>query len=71
MILEVCWGGLWTLSFGHSQCHGHGSWLVCEVALSMRYINRPTPFGEHVQMRTLGILSRFGCIVYGTSTLMD
>ena len=25
--------GLWTLSFGLSQFHGHGSWLVCEVAL--------------------------------------
>jgi hypothetical protein len=24
-----------TLSFGPSQFHGHGSWLVCEVALSM------------------------------------
>jgi hypothetical protein len=35
MILEVCWGGLWTLSFGLSQFHGHGSWLVCEVALSV------------------------------------
>ena len=34
MILEVCWDGLWTLSFGLSQFHGHGSWLVCEVALS-------------------------------------
>ena len=34
MILEVCWDGLWTLSFGLSQCHGHGSWLVCEVALT-------------------------------------
>ena len=33
MIVEVCWDGLWTLSFGLSQCHGHGSWLVCEVAL--------------------------------------
>jgi hypothetical protein len=33
MILELCWnGGLWTLSFGLSQIHGHGSWLVCEVA---------------------------------------
>jgi hypothetical protein len=32
-ILEVCWDGLWTLSFGLSQFHGHGSWLVCEVAL--------------------------------------
>ena len=33
MILEVCWDGLWTLSFGLSQFHGHRSWLVCEVAL--------------------------------------
>ena len=34
MISEVCRDGLWTLSFGLSQSHGHGSWLVCEVALS-------------------------------------
>ena len=27
--------GLWTLSFGLSQFHGHGPWLVCEVALSI------------------------------------
>jgi hypothetical protein len=33
MILEVSWDGLGTLSFGLSQFHGHGSWLVCEVAL--------------------------------------
>ena len=33
MILEVSWDGLWTLSFGLSQFHGHGSWLVCEVAV--------------------------------------
>ena len=32
---EVCWDGLWTLSFGLSQFHGHGSWLVCEVALKL------------------------------------
>ena len=32
--LEVSWDNLWTLSFGLSQLHGHGSWLVCEVALS-------------------------------------
>ena len=25
MILEVCWDGLWTLSFGLSKFHGHGS----------------------------------------------
>ena len=28
-------GGLWTFSVGLSQCHGHGSWLMCEVALSL------------------------------------
>jgi hypothetical protein len=27
------WDGLWILSFGLSQFHGHGSWLVCEVVL--------------------------------------
>ena len=34
MILEVSQDGLWTLYFGLSQLHGHGSWLVCEVALN-------------------------------------
>ena len=33
MILKMSWDDLWTLSFGLSQFHGHGSWLVCEVAL--------------------------------------
>ena len=33
MILEVSWEGIWALSFGFSQFHGHGSWLLCEVAL--------------------------------------
>ena len=45
MILEVCLDGLWTLSFGLSKFHGHGSWLVCEVALKMDPISdhlRPT-----------------------------
>ena len=27
MNLEVSWDGLWTLSFGLSHFHGHGSWL--------------------------------------------
>ena len=26
--------GLWTLSFGLSEFHGHGPWLVCEVAVN-------------------------------------
>ena len=38
MILEVCWDGLWTLSFGLSQFRGHGSCLVCQVAFWMTRI---------------------------------
>ena len=37
IILEVSWDGLWTLSLGLSQSHGHGSRLVCEVALRPFY----------------------------------
>ena len=37
MILEVCWDSLRTLSFWLSQSHGHGSWLECEVALSVHH----------------------------------
>ena len=29
MILEAPWDGLCTLSFGLSQSHGHGCWLMC------------------------------------------
>ena len=32
------WDGLWALSFGLSQFHGHSSWLVCEVALKLYVI---------------------------------
>ena len=35
MSFEVGWDGLWTLSFGLSPLHGHGSWLMCEVSLSV------------------------------------
>ena len=38
MILEMSWDNLWTRSFGLSQFHGHGSWLVCEVALSLELL---------------------------------
>jgi hypothetical protein len=34
MILKAPWDDLWTLSFGLSQFHSHGSWLVCEVVMS-------------------------------------
>jgi hypothetical protein len=43
MMLEVCWDGLWTLSFGISQFHGHGSWLMCEVALRCKTKDTPKP----------------------------
>ena len=45
MILEVSWDGLWTLSFGLSQFHGHGSWLMCEVALTYP---KPTSFNSYI-----------------------
>ena len=35
MIVEVSWDNLWTLSFGLSQSHGHGSWPMSEMALSI------------------------------------
>ncbi len=30
-------GGTLDTFFGLSQLHGHGSWLVCEVALSVHF----------------------------------
>jgi hypothetical protein len=36
MIWEVSQESLWTLSLRLSQFHGHGSWLVCEVALNQQ-----------------------------------
>jgi hypothetical protein len=33
--------GLWTLFFRLSQFHGHSSWLVCEVALSVVMSSSP------------------------------
>jgi hypothetical protein len=40
-VLEVSWDGLWTRSFGLSLCHGHGSWLVCEVSICFNQISFP------------------------------
>jgi hypothetical protein len=49
IILKVSWdNGLWTLSFGLSQFHGHGSWLVCEVAL------KPRPLCLHYGLKPIG-----------------
>jgi hypothetical protein len=43
--------GLCTLSFGLSQFHSHGSWLVCEVALNVNMNN----FGSFEQFYFLQI----------------
>jgi hypothetical protein len=47
MILEVCSAGLWKLSFGLSQFHGHGAWLVCEAEpyIGCSYPYPPIPMG--------------------------
>jgi hypothetical protein len=50
MGLEVSWDGLWILSFGLSQSHGHGSWLVCEVALRTLV---STPQGFYIEIMLL------------------
>jgi hypothetical protein len=57
MMLEVCWDGLYTLSFGLSQFHGHGSWLMCEVALS-HGVPSPT-FGKVVSPNIEGKVPTF------------
>ena len=36
--LEVSWDNIWTLCFGLLQFHNHGSWLMCEVAISYGYL---------------------------------
>ena len=56
MILEVRWDGLWTLSFGLSQFHGHGSWLVCEVAVihNQHYIHILYKLVTNLQMYDRG-----------------
>jgi hypothetical protein len=50
MMLEVSWDGLWTLSFGLAQFHGHGSLLTCEVALmlvvAMCWLSALAPLGK-------------------------
>jgi hypothetical protein len=43
MVLKVFWDGLLRLSFELSQFHGHGSWLVCEVALRATSHGVPRP----------------------------
>ena len=50
MILEVTWDSLWTFSFGLSQLHDHGSWLMCEVALSVSHKDSKLVYSRSVEM---------------------
>ena len=62
-ILEVFWDNLWTLSFGLSQFHGHDSWLVYEVALSITvpYILKTKPPNKLVAyLKKLAIMYKIG-----------
>jgi hypothetical protein len=36
---DVFWDIVWTLFHGLSQFHGHGSWLVCEMALILLVVH--------------------------------
>ena len=36
MIWEVCWDGLWTLSFGLSQFHGHGCKVYTDSYMALK-----------------------------------
>ena len=58
MISEVIWDSLRTLSYGLSQFHGHNSWLMCEVTLSVSKSNR-----LHVVIFRF-LFTNLGCILY-------
>ena len=71
--MEVCWDGLWTLSFGLSQSHGHGPWLVCEVALSIvmliRWLFIQIKYGKFVSIKKKGLAVLKVSANIGASTL--
>ena len=56
MILEVYWNGLLDTSFGLSQFHGHGSWLVCELALSVKYTICEVPKPNAYRFKVPGLI---------------
>ena len=58
--LEVSWDGLWTLSSGLSQFHGHGSWLVCEVALGFNRVRLGITFQNTLWPTSNSLKSLFG-----------
>ena len=52
--------GLWTLSFGLLQSYGHGSWLVCEMALRVKppkflHFAKPSPEMKEINFMVLKI----------------
>jgi hypothetical protein len=61
MNVEMSWDGIWTLSFGLSQFHGHGFWIVCEVALGQ---NIPC-VRTHMNMNSLKHRLVEGPVMYG------
>ena len=52
MIFNVSWDSLGTLSFGLSQFHGHGSWLVCGLPFNPTQIAGPAAQPAPVGRRT-------------------
>ena len=60
MILEASWDGLGHFLFGLSQFHGHGSWLVCEVALNQAYhMHKASLDARRSELRRIPIRSNF------------
>ena len=62
MVLEVSLDGLCTLSFGLSQLHGHGSWLVygsgpCMIQVCL--LCDPVSLGSHASLSILTTLFFF------------
>ena len=50
---------LWRLSFGPSQFPGHGSWLVCEVAITLSLSDVDKSFGSQgSKPKTLSVVRK-------------
>ena len=58
------------LSFGLSQFHGHGSWLVCEVALRTRQDSSPHQVMDHATYSTQTCLDGL-MQLWGSSTIQN
>ena len=67
MIFEgVLEDNLWTLSFGLPQFHGHGSWLMCKVALFVMEVTKGAtiPAAGNPACR-LPLAEGFRCLPHG------